>query len=309
MKALFWIYRTISNKLRRFRKTISLPSCPFELFCHQLRNCFSVARSSVIPWLGKQHDLGFFPTPGTFWRVSMTFLLGGMNFRFEFSSTEKKNMPQSHHIIKWNGSIPRAIRRFEKKKTWDSPQTKIHPFRDLLMLGTDPRIWGGFLEDPKHCIFYQCVNLNWRFLKRILYNFNTSLENKTLHQFTLGLKSYVKENEWHASQLIQDFAQQFHPTLLDLPSPGVSLTSKSSDLKISPPLNHNAIKPPSFDHEILLDELMVFLMWIPHVIFRNSPQIELGPVVHLGGGWESLVEVEEQELTHHWWGFNGKRRD
>lgn len=230
---------------------------------------------------------------------AMTFV-GGMNFlgiffnrkKYATILTSSSEMDRFHVLCR------------SKKKNLGPPKQK-HPFRDLLMLGTDPRIWALFCRNT----LYNFINLNWRFLKRILYNFNTSLENKTLHQFTLGLKSYVKENEWHASQLIQDFAQQFHPTLLDLPSPGVSLTSKSSDLKISPPLNHNAIKPPSFDHEILLDELMVFLMWIPHVTFRNSPQIELGPVVHLGGGWESLVEVEEQELTHHWWGFNGKRRD
>lgn len=210
-------------------------------------------------------------------------------------------MPQSsHHLVKWIDSTCCADR---KKITWDPPNKNTR--LEICWCWEQTHGYERFFAET----LYNFINLNWRFLKRILYNFNTSLENKTLHQFTLGLKSYVKENEWHASQLIQDFDQQFHPTLLDLPSPGVSLTSKSSDLKISPPLNHNAIKPPSFDHEILLDELMVFLMWIPHVTFRNSPQIELGPVVHLGGGWESLVEVEEQELTHHWWGFNGKRRD
>lgn len=178
MKALFWIYRTISNKLRRFRKTISLPSCPFELFCHQLRNCIR-SSLSVIPWLGKQHDLGS-TTPGSLKRQWL--FLGGMNFLFEFSSTEKKKYATitSHHQVKWIDSTCDSPTR--KKKTWEPPNKNTR--LEICWCWEQTHGYEVVFWKIRNTVYF--INLNWRCLKLILYNFNTSLENKTLPQFTLG---------------------------------------------------------------------------------------------------------------------------
>ena len=217
MKALFWIYRTISNKLRRFRKTISLPSCPFELFCHQLRNCFSVARSSVIPWLGKQHDLGWTTTPGIFEEFQWLFRWGGMNFLFEFSSTEKKKCRKitSHHQVKWIDSTLRFAN--SKKKKLGTPPKQKFTRLEICWCWEQTHGYEVLFWKIGNTVYF--INLNWRCLKLILYNFNTSLESKTLPQFKLGLKSYVMPKRMACISIDTGCCPTVSP---DVPRPSVS---------------------------------------------------------------------------------------
>lgn len=115
-------------------------------------NCETVYVARSLWYPDSANNMTSGPRHREVWRGN-DFFWGGWIFCLNFLQPKKKIC---HNHITSSSEMDRFHVRFadSKKKNLGTPKQK-HPFRDLLMLGTDPRIWGGFLEDQKHCIFYQ----------------------------------------------------------------------------------------------------------------------------------------------------------